>query len=74
MAERRKITVEELGKSVHFEGKKYMRYPEAAAFFSIGLHSMEDLAKEANAVYHYNRVALVNVAKVDKYLEQNYCY
>lgn len=35
----------------------------------MGLHSFEELAKKAKAVYHYNRIVLVNTEKVDEYME-----
>ena len=35
----------------------------------MGVHSFEDLAKKAKAVYHVNRIVLVNTEKVDEYME-----
>ena len=35
----------------------------------MGLHSFQELAKEANAVYHVKRIVLVNTEVIDAYLE-----
>ena len=37
-----------------------------------GLHTFQEVAKEANAVYKVKRCVLVNTEKVDEYLE-NFC-
>ena len=39
----------------------------------MGVHSFEDLAKKAKAVYHVNRIVLVNTEKVDEYMELISC-
>lgn len=49
--------------------KKWVRYDEGALLYSMGVHSFEDLAKKAKAVYHVNRIVLVNTEKVDEYME-----
>ena len=49
--------------------KKWVRYDEGAAMFSMGIHSFRDLAKEAKAVYRIKRISLVNTEIVDEYLE-----
>ena len=49
--------------------KKFVKYEEGAAMFSMGLHSFMDLAKEAKAVYKVNKMVLVNIEILDKYLE-----
>ena len=41
--------------------------------YSMGVHSFEDLAKKAKAVYHVNRIVLVNTEKVDEYMELISC-
>ena len=38
--------------------------------FSMGINSFTDLAKEAKAVYHVKKIALVNTEIVEEYLEQ----
>lgn len=52
--------------------KKFVRYAEGAALYSLGLHTFQEVAKEANAVYRVKRCVLVNTEKVDEYLE-NFC-
>ena len=49
--------------------KKFVKYEEGAAMFSMGIHSFMDLAKEAKAVYHIKRIVLVNTEKLDEYIE-----
>ena len=49
--------------------KKWVRYDEGALLYSMGVHSFEKLAKDAKAVYHVNRIVLVNTEKVDEYIE-----
>lgn len=49
--------------------KKFVRYEEGAALYSVGLHTFQEMAKEAGAVYHIKRVVLVNTEKIDQYLE-----
>lgn len=49
--------------------KKFVKYEEGAAMFSMGKHSFMDLAKEAGAVYRIKRIVLVNTEIVEAYLE-----
>lgn len=49
--------------------KKFVKYEEGAAMFSMGLHSFMDLAKEAKAVYRIRRIVLVNTEIIEDYLE-----
>ena len=49
--------------------KKFVKYEEGAAMFSMGIHSFMDLAKEAKATYRVKGIVLVNTEKVDEYLE-----
>lgn len=49
--------------------KKWVRYDEGAKLYSIGIHTFERLAKEAGAVYHINKIVLVNTEKLDEYME-----
>ncbi len=49
--------------------KKFVKFDEGAAMFSMGIHSFRDLAKEAKAVYRIRRIALVNTEIVEEYLE-----
>ena len=49
--------------------KKFVRYQEGAEKYSIGLTKFQALAKEANAVYKVDGIALVNCEIFEKYLE-----
>ena len=49
--------------------KKFVRYDEGAKIYSMGLHSFQNLAKDAGAVYKIKGVVLVNTQVVDEYLE-----
>lgn len=50
--------------------KKYVRYKEGAALFSVSQSTFEQWAKEAGAVIKKDKAALVNIEILDKYLEQ----
>lgn len=49
--------------------KKFVRYEEGAAKYSLGLTKFQALAKEAHAVYKIDKVALVNCEIFERYLE-----
>ena len=49
--------------------KKFVRYKEGAQLYSMGLHTFQTLAKEANAVRKVKRTVLVNTEVVDAYIE-----
>ena len=49
--------------------KKFVRYPEGAQRYSLGLTKFQELAKEAKAVYKIDKIALVNCEMFEKYLE-----
>ena len=66
---REEIKPEVLKNLVKSGQKKFVIYDEGAVLYSVGLHTFQDLAKEAGAVYHVKRVVLVNTEKVDQYLE-----
>ena len=52
--------IPELEKMVQTGRKKFVRYEEGAKRDSMGLHTFQQLAKDAKAVYHVKRVVLVN--------------
>lgn len=54
---------------VKITDKKYVRYKEGAARYSMGLHTFQELAKEANAIYHVKKIVLVNTKIFEDYLE-----
>lgn len=49
--------------------KKFVRYEEGAALYSMSKHSFMKLAADAKAVYKVNRISLVNVQILEEYLE-----
>lgn len=69
---REEIKIDMLEKLVKSGHKKFVRYEEGKVLYSMGLHSFQEIAKEAGAVYHIKRMVLVNTEKVDAYLE-NFC-
>lgn len=69
---RARTEVEQLENMVTLGKKKFVRYAEGAQLYSLGLHTFQKIAKEANAVYRVKRCILVNTEKVDEYLE-NFC-
>ena len=50
--------VPELENRMKYGGKKFVRYEEGAKLYSMGLHTFQDLAKEAGAIYHVKRISL----------------
>ena len=69
---REEIRPEMIEKLVKAGQKKFVRYDEGKILYSMGLHSFQEIAKEAGAVYRVKRMVLVNTEKVDRYLE-NFC-
>lgn len=61
--------IPELERMVQTGRKKFVRYEEGAKLYSMGLHTFQQLAKDAKAVYHVKRVVLVNTEVIDEYLE-----
>ena len=59
----------ELEKMVRDRRNKSVRYEEGAKLYSMGVHTFEQLAKDAKAVYHVKRIVLVNLDIIDDYLE-----
>ena len=49
--------------------EKFVRYQEGAELYSMGLHTFEELAKEAGAIYKIRRVVLVNLEIFEEYLD-----
>ena len=68
MKNRRK-KIPELEKMVQTGRKKFVRDEDGAMLYSMGLHSFQNLAKDAGAVYHVKRIVLVNLDIIDEYLE-----
>ena len=69
---RARVEVPQLENMVQTGKKKFIRYAEGEALYLLGIHTFQEIAKEANAVYKVKRCVLVNTEKVDEYLE-NFC-
>lgn len=69
MISRKTTTWEQLKGEIQAGKKKFVRYQEGAELYSIGLHTFQQLAKEAGAVYKIKKIALVNTEVLDEYLE-----
>ncbi len=68
MPKARKI-VSDLEELVGSKKKKYVRYAEGAELYSVGLHTFENLAKDAGAIRRVKGIVLVNTEKVDEFIE-----
>lgn len=67
---RKKYTNDELAQLVNSGTKKYVRYEEGAKLYSVGRNTFIEMAKDANAVFRYRGVALVNIQKVNEFIEE----
>ena len=54
---------------VNLPGTKFVRYRTGADMYDMCERQFKQLAKDANAVYKINRMVLVNLEILDKYLE-----
>lgn len=52
-------------------GKKYIRSSEAKEMYSIGRHTLEKWAKDAGALRKINGTVLINMEKLDAFIEAN---
>ena len=52
-----------------YDGKKFVRYKEGAEIYSMSEREFYKLAHDANAVYKRNKMALVNMEILDKFME-----
>ena len=64
-----RIEVPDIENLVKSGQKKFVRYEEGAMLYSLGLNTFKDLARDAGAVYRVKRCILVNLNKIDEYLE-----
>ncbi|MCM1159322.1 MAG: DUF6462 family protein [Clostridium sp.] len=69
MANRISKSANEINLEVKRGIKKFVRYKEGAELYSIGLHTFQQLSKEAGAVYKVRGIALVNTEVFDDFLE-----
>ncbi len=49
--------------------KRFVRYDEACEIYSVGLTKLKEMARDAGAVYKLNRLVLINLDKMDEYVE-----
>lgn len=54
-----------------YSTKKYVRYKEGAELYSMGERKFTELANSADAVIHVDKIALVELEKVEKYIRVN---
>lgn len=54
---------------LQFDNRKFVRYKEGAQIYGMSEREFMRLSHEANAVYKRNRLVLVNVDVLDKYME-----
>lgn len=66
---RKEIDKEKMEKLMVGHRKKFVRYDEGAAIYSMGKTTFRELARDAGAVYHVKGIVLVNTEIVDQYLE-----
>ncbi len=67
--QKKRVEVKDLSEKVKQGKKKFVRYKEGAELYSVGLHTIEQLAKDAKAVYHVKGIVLINTELIDEYLE-----
>lgn len=65
----KRAEVPELEKMIQYGRKKFVRYDEGAKMYSMGLHTFQELAKDAGAIYRVKRIVLVNTELIDEYME-----
>ena len=49
--------------------KRFVRYKDGAVLYSMSLNQFKKLAQDADAIYKYGKMVLVNTKIVDEYLE-----
>lgn len=52
-----------------YDNQKFVRYKEGAKIYGVSVRQFIDLAHDAEAVYKVKSMALVNLARMDEYLE-----
>lgn len=67
-----RVEVPQLEEKVKAGKKKFVSYAEGAELYSLGLHTFQEIARDAGAVYKVKRRVIVNTEKVDIFLE-NFC-
>jgi len=56
--------------NVAYNPKKYVRYSEGAKMYGMSLSSFKELVRDSGALYHPSeKIALINIERLDEYLE-----
>lgn len=66
------FSIEALELLIQCSQKPYVSYAEGAKLYSLGRNSFIELAQEANAVRKIGGRAIVNVQKLNEYIETMY--
>ena len=69
MVKRESATADKIINDVKSGTKKLVRYKEGAELYSMGLHTFQEMAREAGALYKIRKIALVNTEIFDDFLE-----
>lgn len=56
-------------KKQSLSNKKFVRYKEGAELYSLGIQNFMKIAKEAGAVRKIRGTVLVNIEKLDEYID-----
>ena len=67
----REVFSEVLLKTQRSFAKKYVRYKEGAKLYSISERKFYDLARNADAVKHIDKIALVCLDDIENYIRMN---
>ena len=54
---------------VNLPGSKFVRYRTGADMYDMSERQFKEIAKDAGAIYKVNRMVLVEIERVDNYLE-----
>ena len=70
MKKRKELSVEQL-QSLVMNGrlKKFVSVEEGALLYSVGKNTFREMATDAQALYRIKRRVLVNLQKMDEYME-----
>lgn len=70
MVKRKEMSVDQL-KTMVMNGrlKKFVSIEEGALLYSVGKNTFREMARDANALYRIKRRVLVNIEKMDDYME-----
>lgn len=66
---RKRREVENIEELVLSKKKKYVRYEEGAALYSLGLHTFQQLARDAKACYKIRNIVLVDTEKFEAFIK-----